>query len=136
MANNDEIRWRQRFENLERAWRRLEHACDKTAYTELELAGLVQTFEFTFELAWNTLKDLLFYEGYEARSPRDSIVQAHSLGILRDREVWLAALKARNLFSHTYDEENAATAEKLIKELYGPMVGDLVDHLRQRIAEA
>ena len=128
MANNDEIRWRQRFENLERAWKRLEAASAMNAYTELELAGLVQTFEFTFELAWNTLRDLLFYEGYEARWPCDCIVQAHSLGILQDKEVWLAALKARNLLSHTYDEENAATAEKLIKELYAPMIGDLVEH--------
>jgi hypothetical protein len=75
MANNDEQRWMQRFENLEKANKNLTAACALNQYSELELAGLIKSFEMAFELAWKTLKDLLFYEGYElaARSNPESV---------------------------------------------------------------
>ena len=82
MPNNDELRWQQRFENFERAWLQLNAACAQSSYSELELAGLVQMFEFTFELARKTLKDLLFYEGYEVNSPRDAIRQGFAAGLV------------------------------------------------------
>jgi len=93
MANNDEIRWQQRFDNFERAWGQLSAACTKTSYSELELAGLVQMFEFTFELAWKTLKDLLFYEGFDVSSPRDAIRQGFASGLIENAELWLVALE-------------------------------------------
>ena len=135
MANNDEIRWRQRLENLESAWKRLEAACEKSAYTELELAGLVQTFEFTFELAWKTLKDLLFYEGYEVNSPREAIRQGFANGLLTKGEEWLSLLESRNRLSHTYDQRAAEEAARLIKQNYAPLVRDLVGELRRRRAK-
>ena len=33
--------------------------------SELELEGLVQRFEYTFELSCKVLQDLLLYKGYE-----------------------------------------------------------------------
>ena len=76
MANNDELRWLQRLEHLERAYAQLSAACERPSYSDLELAGLVQTFQFTFDLAWKTLRDLLIYEGYEANSPREALQRA------------------------------------------------------------
>jgi len=67
MSNADEIRWRQRLDNFSHALAQLSAACNQPGYTDLERSGLVQTFEFTFELAWKTLQDLLFYEGYGAK---------------------------------------------------------------------
>ncbi len=64
-------------------------------YNELEMAGLVQTYEFTFELCWKTLKDKLVYDGYSVNSPREAI--------------------RRNLFVHTYDDSSAEEAVSLIK---------------------
>lgn len=136
MANNDEIRWQQRFENFERAWAQLSAACTKTSYSDLELAGLVQMFEFTFELAWKTLKDLLFYEGYEVNSPRDAIRQGFASGLIQNAELWLVALESRNRLSHTYDKRTATEAERLIKDSYAPLLGALVEALRQRKAGA
>ncbi len=132
MANNDEIRWQQRFDNFERAWGQLSSACTKTSYSELELAGLVQMFEFTFELAWKTLKDLLFYEGFNVTSPRDAIRQGFASGLIENAELWLVALESRNRLSHTYDKRTATEAERLIKDSYAPLLGALVEVLRKK----
>ena len=79
MSNADEIRWQQRHNNLKNALGRLKDACELDDYSELELAGLIQTFEFSFELAWNTLKDLLFYEGFEVNPPDKRYGQVSTL---------------------------------------------------------
>jgi nucleotidyltransferase substrate binding protein (TIGR01987 family) len=136
MANNDEIRWRQRLDNLERAWAQLQAACAKTSYSDLELAGLVQMFEFTFELAWKTLKDLLFYEGYEVNSPREAIRQGFASGLIQDGERWMVMLESRNRLSHTYDKRTADEAERLIKQSYAPLLGALIERLREKRTEA
>ena len=65
MSNTDEVRWQQRLENFGKALAQLDTACDQSEYSDLERAGLVQMFEFSFELSWKVLKDLLFLEGYE-----------------------------------------------------------------------
>ena len=73
MSNADRSRWRQRLENFDKALAQLNSATAKDSYTMLERAGLVRIFEFTFELAWKTLKDLLFCEGYDVKTPRGVI---------------------------------------------------------------
>ena len=80
MSNSDEIRWQQRLANFRKALLQLEAACDLEEYSDLERAGLVQTFEFSFELGWKTLKDLLFYGGFDERTPRDVIRRAFEAG--------------------------------------------------------
>ncbi|NOZ86219.1 MAG: nucleotidyltransferase [Deltaproteobacteria bacterium] len=134
MSNSDEIRWRQRLANFSKAMAQLEAACDLVDYSDLERAGLVQTFEFSFELGWKTLKDLLFYEGYDEKTPRDVIRRAFEAGYLaeEDTETALDALDKRNLLSHTYDEEIAEEAVELIKERYGPMLRRVRDKLLEK----
>lgn len=107
-------------------------------YSELERAGLVQTFEFSFELCWKTLKDLLFYEGVEARSPRDVLRRAFEAGFLSeaDTETGLDALNKRNLLSHTYDEKTAAEALELITKAYAPMLRRVADRLDERRSDS
>ena len=99
MTNSDEIRWRQRLENFGRALAQLKSACWQDKYSELERAGLVQMFEFTMELAWNTLKDLLFHEGFEVKTPRETIRKAFEIEYLTEEEAdtLLDALTKRNL---------------------------------------
>ncbi len=130
--NTRELRWRQRFEHLRRAYSRLDAACQQDSYSELELAGLIQMFEFTFELAWKTMKDLLTYEGFEVNSPREAIRVGLSAGLVGDGVVWMEALESRNRFSHTYDAKAAEEAEHLIKDTFGPMIGVFVSRLAER----
>jgi len=137
MSNTDEIRWQQRLENFQKAMVQLETACDQEDYSDLERAGLVQMFEFSFELGWKTLKDLLFYEGYDEKTPRDVIRRAYAVGYIdeSDSELWLDALDKRNLLSHTYNEETAQEAVKLIKEKYAPMLRRVCDKLVEKQGE-
>lgn len=131
MANSDEIRWQQRMENFGKALAQLQSACVQNQYSDLERAGLIQMFEFTMELAWNTLKDLLFYEGFEVKTPRETIRQAFEVEYLTEdeAETLLDALAKRNLLSHTYDQATAKEAERLVKSVYAPVFKTLYDRL-------
>lgn len=134
MVNSDEIRWQQRFSNFSKAFAQLDSACEQEHYSDLERAGLVQMFEFTMELAWNTLKDLLFYEGYDAKTPRDAIRKAFEAEYLTEdeTETLLDALTKRNVLSHTYDEKTAAEAEYLVKHVYTPVFRSLYNRLQRK----
>ena len=64
--SSPDIRWLQRFDNFKRAFARLSEAselADQRDLSDLERQGLIQAFEFTHELAWNTLKDFLAARG-------------------------------------------------------------------------
>ncbi len=136
MSNTDEIRWQQRLDNFGKALSQLDEACEQDSYTNLERAGLVQTFEFSFELAWKVLKDLLFYEGYDLTTPREVIRKSFEVDYIDedDCEIFLDALEKRNLLSHTYREEIARQSEALIKGQYHPMLLRLYAILEKRRA--
>lgn len=88
------------------------------AETQLEVDGVIQRFEFTFELAWKTLKRFLYYQGIECYSPRNCLREAYSTGFINDDDLWLDMLDDRNLTSHIYDEEKIREIFKRIKENY------------------
>ena len=105
--SSQDIRWKQRFQNYEKAFKRLSRAIEvvKSAPDDdLLQSGLVQTYEYTFELAWKTLKDYLTLEGFEVRSPRETIRQGFQSGYITNGEDWLQALADRNLTIHIYDD--------------------------------
>ena len=137
MTNTDEKRWRQRLENFGSALARLDDACKQDLYTDLERAGLVLTFVFSYELGWKVLKDLLFYEGYELNSPREVIRKSFQLGYIDedDCETFLYAVGDRNQLTHTYDESSTQNAEALIKSRYHPMLSRLLQTLKQKKSE-
>ena len=130
-----DVRWKLRLENLKQALARLEEACAQTEYSNLELAGLVQTYQFTFELCWKTLKDLLTLEGYEVNSPRETIRKAFEMSLIADVDRWFNALESRNILSHIYDESTAKQAMSCIKDIYEPMLRECVASLNERAVE-
>jgi len=129
---SNENRWLQRLQNLNKAFQRLENACAQTEYNELEIAGLVQTYEFTFELCWKTLKDRLTFEGYVVNSPREVIKKAFEMELLTNVDQWLEALEARNIFTHTYEQHIAEQAAALIKGKLEPMLRACVAKLNDQ----
>lgn len=133
-ARLDESRWRQRRESFARSMESLGRAASMTEYSELERAGLIQMFEVSFELAWKTLKDLLFYEGFDVASPREVLRQAFVAGHTTDDEAatLLDALNHRNLLSHTYNEATAEHAVHRIREHYVPALQSVLARLTQR----
>ena len=118
-------RWKQRFQNFEKAISLLQDAVSKNELSVLEQAGVIQTYEVTFELAWKTLKDFLESKEVMAQFPRDVIKEAFKNKIIKAGEIWLDMLEKRNLMSHTYDETNAAMALELIVNSYYDELNDL-----------
>ncbi len=118
MDSTPDVRWKQRFQNFEKALRFLEESLLKPVPTPIEEAGIVQVFEFTFELAWKTLKDYLEAQGVEVQFPRDALKQAFAANLLDDGDVWLDMLEKRNLMAHTYNETSARLALSLIRNSY------------------
>lgn len=120
--NKPDIRWIQRFNNFTKAFSRLEEAvllAKQRQLSELEKQGLIQAFEFTHELAWNTLKD--FLEGRGAGTlfgSKDTTRAAFKSGIIENGDVWMAMVKSRNLTSHTYDESVATSIAAAVRDAY------------------
>ncbi len=116
------LRWKQRFESFERAILLLTEAFDvgPSALSDLEKEGVIQRFEYTFELAWKTLKDYLIYSGiiFDQITPRAVIKQAFAARIIEDGQIWIEMLEQRNLMSHTYNREIFETVFCSIAERY------------------
>lgn len=114
-----DIRWQQRFSSLQKAFDQLEKAVALTSYSNLEREGLIQRFEYNYELSWKTLQDLLEYKGYpDIKGPRPVIEQAYKDGYIADGLTWMAMKKSREATSHTYDENTARAIAAAIKNEY------------------
>jgi len=124
-------RWNERFEQYQKALNQLRKAVDRPEYSELERAGLIQIFEYTFELGWKVMQDYCRENGYTVNSPREALQQgvAASLVSEQDGYEWLEALKNRNLLAHTYDEQRSLDAEALIKQRYFSLLTRLEERL-------
>jgi nucleotidyltransferase substrate binding protein (TIGR01987 family) len=126
---NQDIRWIQRFDSFKRGFKQLNDAVNLSKERDLSLLekqGLIQAFEFTHELGWNMLKDYLEYQGnQEVRGSRDAIREALKVGLIHDGEVWMETIKARNLTSHTYNEEMVQDAYTSICKNYLKVFFDL-----------
>ena len=124
MTSTDEARWKQRLDSFGMALKKLSEACAQDSYSDLERAGLIKTFEFCFELSWNVLKDLLFYEGHEEKVPRGAIRRSFETGYIneQDCETLLGALDKRNVLSHAYREDEAIEVTMLIQDHYHPVL--------------
>ncbi len=120
-----DIRWRQRFQNYEKAFLLLERALSITAPSEVERGGIIQFYEMTFELAWKLMKDYLELQGYTVSSPRDAIKQAFQATILEEGQLWMDALSDRNQTTQTYDENKAIEVTAKIKSHYFPVLQQL-----------
>ena len=118
--NTQDIRWKQRFSNYIKALSQLEKFIDKGEdLNKLEEQGMIKAFEYTYELAWNTIKD--FYENQAEtgiQGSRDAISLAFKRGLIQDGDVWMEMLKDRNRTSHTYNEEVAEEIAEHILSLY------------------
>ena len=126
-----DIRWKQRFQNFEHAFIFLSKSCKLEVYDELQGAGLVQSFEFTFELAWKTLKDYLQNQGLEVPFPREVIKQAFTAELIKDGTLWIEILDKRNELTHTYNQEQAKKAVQIIRSKYFPPIAQVYEVMKK-----
>jgi len=132
----DDIRWQQRFDNYCRALNQLTKFMEKGELNELEEQGLVKSFEYTFELGWKVLKDLLEHQGLTGLiGSRDAIREGFKQGLLGNEvnaQAWMDMIKSRNLAAHAYDESKMKEIVYDIEKRYF----DAFVALRHRLMES
>lgn len=125
--NNTDIRWVQRFNNYRNALAKLKEAISDerlAIYSDLEREGMIQRFEYTYELAWKTLQDLHEHKGYlDIKGPNPTLEQALKDGYITDEKGWRKMKKSRELTSHTYDSD---TAQAIAKDIVTVFLGLLL----------
>ena len=130
---NPDVRWKQRFQNFDRAFVLLREALERRpeSLSLLEKEGVVQRFEYTFELAWKTLKDYLEEDGLVISpvTPRQVIKEGFAAKVIADGQVWINMLDNRNLLSHTYDSAVFEQAVQAIATRYLPAMRQLHEFL-------
>jgi len=104
-ASNKDIRWKQRLANYKKALAQLSEFVNKADLSKLEEIGLIKAFEFTYELAWNVIKDFYQYQGMtEIQGSRDAFRTAFRQGLIEDGETWMSMIESRIQTTHTYNE--------------------------------
>lgn len=106
-----DVRWIQRLNHFSKALSQLTKFIEKGALNEFEKQGLIKSFEYTYELAWNTLKDYFETQGEtNIHGSRDAFRLAFKRGLIEDGEIWMDMIKSRIMTSHTDNED---VAEKI-----------------------
>jgi len=132
-----EVRWKQRLHNYQRALNQLTRFMKKENLNELEEQGLIQSFEYTYELAWNTMKDLFEAQGESGiLGSRDAFRLAFRRGLVEQGDVWMDMIKKRLLTSHTYGEQVAREVIVSIRTVYFPEFVRLAERLETLGKEA
>lgn len=112
-----------KYENFGNAVNRLNEAnvvYKKNSDNDIYQDALIKRFEFTFELAWKTLREFMLDQGYslEILSPKGVISFAWREGIISNEELWLDMLQSRNMSAHDYGRELSADIADKISNRY------------------
>jgi nucleotidyltransferase substrate binding protein (TIGR01987 family) len=117
-----DIRWKQRFLNYEKALLQMKKFVEKGDLNELEQQGLIQSFEYTHELAWNVMKDFLQEEGIQnLYGSRSTTKQAFNKNLIEDGQEWMNMIESRNETVHTYQDKILNNECQKILKLYFPL---------------
>jgi len=141
MTNTQNIRWKQRFQNFEKALTVFNDRCSDvkehpkgSKYYDAFQMALVQAFEILIELSWKVLKDYLENEGYtEVQTGKRAFRQAFQDRIIENGEIWLKALEIRNSTSHIYDVSILEELNIFVVEIFLPEVKKLHDTLQAEL---
>ncbi|HEY4662244.1 MAG TPA: HI0074 family nucleotidyltransferase substrate-binding subunit [Candidatus Humimicrobiaceae bacterium] len=121
---------------IEYSLKKLENACKKLkegidqATDELDRDGVIQRFEFTFELLWKALKINLENKGVIVKTPRDSFMEAFRVNLISDEKIFLDMLEDRNNTAHIYDKVTSEKIFNRIKRKYTPLIIKIIDKLK------
>lgn len=108
MEENKDIRWKQRFENYQKAFGQLKSAIEDNGANPIPIIkeGILQRFEFTHELAWKVMKDYLEYEGIQnITGSRSATREAFNKNLVLNGQVWMDMIESRKKTVHTYNED-------------------------------
>ncbi|MDD2599395.1 MAG: nucleotidyltransferase substrate binding protein [Kiritimatiellae bacterium] len=129
-----DIRWKQRFNNFQSALAALGEFVDLGELNKYEEQGMVKAFEYTYELAWKTLKDFLEYQGVAGVvGSRDAFRTAFSNEIVQDGHLWMSMIESRNKTAHTYNKKTAEEIALDVRERFYPAFRELESYLQERL---
>lgn len=133
-------RWEQKQQSYHKTLNRLANVVDemnKRQLNDIEADGLIQRFEFTFELAWKLIKSYAEYQGIdkEIMGSRDAIRWAFESRLIDRSDVWMEMVKRRNDTSHTYDESIASEVCLRIKDSYYQAFVELFEKMSRFASE-
>ncbi len=133
-----DVRWKQRFESFGKAFELLQQALELQNLSALEREGAVQRFEFTFELAWKTMKDFLNASGVPLKeaTPRSVIKAAFAAQVIGDGQLWIDMMLRRNEMSHQYDGKKFEGVLLEVKQKFLPALIAFHDGFKRRLADA
>lgn len=103
-------------------------------YDNVVLTGLVGLYEICFEQSWKMMKEILEEHGYEegaTGSPKIILKTAYKAGMIKDEELWLRALQARNNVSHSYNKNVALSIVSRAKSDFYDMFAALKDEVER-----
>lgn len=132
----EDIRWKQRFENFEKAFEKLKLVHSeliKNPNNELMQMAIIQAFEFNYELGWKTLRDYLKYSGHVIKLARDTIKEAYANNIIQNGQDWIDMIEDRNLTSHAYSQKIADKVVNNILYKYVPAFEQLNIYLKGKL---
>jgi len=134
-----EKRWIQRLDNYTKAFAVLDRTygiLKERELTEAERMGLIQSFEFTFELAWNLMKDYLRDKGiFDIVGSKDAIRSAFKNGIIENGDVWMDMVERRTETVHTYEEEVATRVVRDVVNSYVEEMRKLLEKMKKYAVE-
>ena len=115
----NDIRWKQRFYNYQKALVQLTKFIKKGELNELEEQGIIKAFEYTYELAWNVIKNYYEEQGeVSIQGSRDALRLAFQRGLITDGDNWMKMIKSRIASVHTYNLEVAQQINQDIHDIY------------------
>ncbi|HZG37686.1 MAG TPA: nucleotidyltransferase substrate binding protein [Nodosilinea sp.] len=132
----DDLRWVQRFQNFDDAFQTFSRVFERyqtVPEDDIIQIALIQAFEFTFEIAWKTMKDFLEYEGYSGvGNSKQTVRVAFQAGLITDAEGWMAAIARRNMTSHVYNSVVLQETIDFIRDEFKPLVQALHSELKAK----
>lgn len=134
---NPELRWIQRFQNFDDAYQTFGRVFERYQAEpgdEVIQIALIQAFEFTFEIAWKTMKDYLEHEGYDGLGNSKQTVRiAFQAGLIVEPEAWMMAIAKRNMTSHVYNAVVLQETIDFIRAGFHSLVNLLHAELSQKL---
>jgi nucleotidyltransferase substrate binding protein (TIGR01987 family) len=116
---NQSPRWQQRFMQFRSALATLEEVLPRAGeLNTLEEDGLLQRFEFTFEIAWKVTQDYVHHLGQtHVKGPRPVLAEMTHNNLL-DPFLWNEMLTARNTLTNLYNEQESRRYVQAIVQNY------------------
>ncbi len=121
------------FENFERALGKLEEFLNSPITEDRDKAGIIQAFEYSFELSWKTIQKMTVEHGKTVGSAKQAFRAAFELGWVREKEQeqYMQMIDDRNLTSHTYKEDLANQILARIQSQHFKVLKNLLLNLKQ-----